>query len=242
MKNSNKKALVIDSSGIHPLLFATGENDIQLDELDSFLNDLETDCYLSDQARHEFSTLNYASGVSLFAEPMGGVGVQKYDAVYLSDAGYFSVTADTDFGLQLSVSDSPAETSHPTLWETSVQWNNLSYEDRSVIKIAREFKPQYSSVAILTNDWDLRQQSTLYECIEARGTCSMLASLSLGGYISYQCGTYIFRKWLTEEPRWIPTHYPERRKFTFKEILEVERKLRSESKSFWSSSNKLTTR
>jgi|SRR3989344_3846415 len=215
MKNINKKALVIDSSGIHPLLFAIGEKDIKSNKLDSFLSNLDTDCYLSNQARHEFSMLNYASGISLFAEPIN-LGTQNYDAVYLSDAGYFSATADTDFGLKLSASNlATTEINQPTLWETSNQWKGLSIEDRSVIKTARGFVPQYSSVAILTNDWDLRQQSTLFEGIEVRGTCSMLAGLVLGDYISYQQGTYIFGKWLTREPRWIPTFYPERRKFTF---------------------------
>lgn len=236
MKKSNKKALVIDSSGVHPWLFAINEKDISSDNLELFLDNLDADCYLSDQARHEFSTLNYASGVSLFAEPMGSMATQKYDPVYLSNAGYFSTTANIDSGLQLLVPDFRIEMSQQTLWETSVQWTNLSDEDRSVIKTARALVPQYSSVAILTNDWSLRQQSILYEVIEARGTCSMLAGLSLGGYISYQRGTYIFGKWSDKEPRWVPTFYPERRKFTFREVLEVERKRREEDKSFWSRS------
>ncbi|MBI1839028.1 MAG: hypothetical protein HYR95_01875 [Candidatus Colwellbacteria bacterium] len=234
MEKSNKKALIIDSSGVHPWLFAINEKDISADKLGVFLDDLGVDCYLSDQARHEFSTLNYTSGISLFAEPIGSTTLKKYDAVYLSDAGYFSPTANTNFDLQLSIPDFRMDVSNPTLWETSPQWAHLSYEDRSVIKTATALVSQYSSVAILTNDWSLRQQSNLYEGIEARGTCSMLASLSLGGYISYQRGTYIFGKWMAKESRWVPTVYPpERRKFTFREVLEVERKRREKSRSFW---------
>ncbi|GEM_PF-5211509 len=240
MKEFSKKALIIDSSGVHPWLFAVKEGGISPEKFEEFFNDIGgVDCHLSNQARHEFSTLEYASGVSLFAEPIQFVGEQGYDEVYLSDAGYFSVTTNANLGLRLSVSDSGTEPSHSTLWETSSQWQSMSREDRSVMKLSRELTSQYSSVAILTNDWALRQQSTLYEGIEARGTCSMLAGFVLSGYINYQRGTSIFGQWLTQESRWVPTYYPERRKFTFREVLEVERNLRTKDKSFWAPKKKL---
>ena len=124
-------------------------------------------------------------------------------------------------------------TEQQNLWETSKDLSFLSEEDRSVLRAARELTGQYNTVSILTNDWNLRQQSTLYEGLEARGTCSMLAGLSLGGYISYQRGSYIFGKWLAKEPRWIPTLHPELRKFTFREALDFERRKRNRGSSFW---------
>src|SRR3989338_9424911 len=227
------KVLVVDSSGLSPWFFTMKEENITPDILDTFLRDIEADYYLSGKAQHEFLTTGYLSQLSIFSSPFDFGNIQKFDTVYLSDAGYLSVT--TNSKSRFTFFNTGDELAQPSLWSMSEVWPRLSEEDRDVIQTTGGLTGRYSCTAILTNDWDLRQQCTRYEGIEARGTCSMLAGLVLGGYISYQRGTYIFGRWLLEEPRWVPTVlYPERRKFIFREILDEERRRQVEKRSFWS--------
>lgn len=237
--SSEKKALVIDKSGINPWVFSIEKNDILADDLCMFIEDAGIDCYFSQYTKKEFSTCNYVAQPSLFAKPLNVATIQNYEPIYLSDAAYFSGTSS--LGSNLRIVPCEAKQVQAGLWEASDEWKLLSEEDRSVIKTANSLMNEYQGVTILTNDWPLRQQCELYEGIVVKGTCSMLAGFALAGYITIQRGVSIFNKWRSNEPRWIPGVYEKKRflrKYTFGEILELERQRQKINQSFWVKSSR----
>jgi len=233
----NKKRLaIIDSSFSRPVQFSLSEGDLIQEDLYEFCDNLDVYFYNTSLNMHEFMS-GYASQPSLFAQPISVASysmIQSSKVIYLSNNGDFSLTAGINKPLPIAIYDSEINQNQPTLWQHSFQWRErLSFEDKNIISLASTLSSTYEGVAVLTNDWALRQQCNLYEGIDVYGTCSMLAGLALSNVITYQKGTFIYKTWFNEEPRWVPTNLLERRKWTFKEVLDFERERIKQRKSFW---------
>lgn len=234
----NKKCLIVDSSGVRPFVFAEAKLGLSSRVLEGFFDYNGLNLHLGSTTINEFA-FRYNPQESLFSASLDSslfLGVpNKNFSISLSDAGYFSLTNNNMN--QLSIYASNVKVSNQNrLWELSPHWGPLSPQDRDVISLALGVSKTYDEVAILTNDWHLRQQCSNFEGISTYGSCSMLAGIVLTGFITYQKGTYIYQKWLEEEPRWIPYQKNEhgiKRKLKFGEVLAIERSRMQKENSFW---------
>jgi len=227
------KALVVDRSGLDPIMFSLANKHLTSNTVSDFINDAGIDCYFSDFCRNEF-LYQYNPQQSLFSEPLNMNKIT--DSIYLSDAGALS---SSSFNInQLGIFASQSEISNsiqPTLWQNSPHYKYLSVEDKCIIQTPQQLRSEYSWVAVFSNDWHLREQCISYEGIYAYGTCSMLAGMVITDVISYQKGSFIYYEWLNQNPRWIPSEKITRRKLKFKEVLDIERERVNNGKSFWDS-------
>lgn len=114
------------------------------------------------------------------------------------------------------------------LWESTSFWRHLSFSDKSVVRLQRNFAARYSStsVASLVNDWCLREQIKT-EGYQVYGSVSMLAGMVFVGNLSTQKATQIFYKWKEFDSKWVP------RDLSFREVLSIERNRVENGTSFW---------
>lgn len=241
MANILKKSLIIDSSGIRPFVFAEKNLGLSAVALENFMDYIDSDLFLSDRVTHEFS-FSYGSQSDIFTAPLTSSllvnAPRKNFSISLSDAGYFSLTGVNANQLSIGVSKTTHTIRQGRLWESSSHWQqHLSSEDKSLITLAYGKVKTYDKVAILTNDWHLRQQCLNFDRIFTYGSASMLAGMVFTGFITVQQGTYIYGGWLKEEQRWIPysrNEYGGKRKLKFREVLEIEKSRMQKKNSFWS--------
>lgn len=196
MANINKKSLIVDSSGIRPFVFAEKKLRLSSEVLENFTDYVGLDLYLNNTTIKEFF-FRYNAQTSIFNTPLAtslldGISYEN-SSISLSDTGYFSLTdGNVD---QFSIRTSKARINQQNrLWESSPHWKFLSSQDRDVITLALSKSKTYDEVAILTNDWHLRQQCLDFENISTYGSCSMLAGIVLTDFVTYQKGTYIFTR------------------------------------------------
>ena len=238
MEKINKKLLVIDSSGIRPFVFAEAKLGLSQENLENFSNSVNLDLKFANSTISEFS-FAYTSQISIFEETLTSSLLSgksnKNTSIIMSDAGYFSLTSDRTE--QLSIKSSKIKTNEQSkLWELSPHWELLSPQDKDIITLAINGSRTYEEVAILTNDWHLREQCLNFENIHAYGSCSMLAGMVLTNFITYQKGTYIYNGWLNFSPRWIPyckNEHGIKRKLRFSEVLAIEKGRMQKGNSFW---------
>lgn len=236
----SKKALIIDSSGIDPLQFSLFEKHLNVVEVENFFNNANIDLFYSSACQTEFSFQYPTITPSLFVESIS-VSSQSFsnlvDAIYLSDSGVFSQSSfNVDYPKVASCQALSSESSS-TLWQFSPHYNFLSLCDKSIIETAKNLRNSSETVAVLSNDWHLRQQCLGFEGINVYGTCSMLAGMVLSDIISYQKGIFIYYTWAITNARWIPNESKTREKLKFKEIIEIERNRFRGGKSLWMNPN-----
>ncbi len=233
------KALVVDSSGIAPIMHSLDEGDFVVSKCNELPISSGIDLYYD---RSSTAELSFQPGfqTSLFEMPLSTSNpVPKHEEIYLSDTGTFSsVTFRTDWPtLKNAQYDHDYSVVYQaSLWQTSVHWKRLSMEDVNIINTAHELKRAYGEVAILSNDGDLRKQCGRFEGISVYGTCSMLAGMVLNRYMNYQKATYIHSTWAGIDLRWVPRKISEpsgKRVMKFGEILDIERRRLKNKKSFW---------
>lgn len=240
-QKKRKKCLIVDTSAAYPIAFAEKNLNLYSGFLEDFVDNLDLELFSSDKSAQEFS-FSYGTQRSIFTSPIEPTVFlnvsSKGFSVSLSGDGYFSVSngnAWEQFNIGITqIDDISAQT---RLWELSPHWGFLSPQDKSLVTLAYEKSKTFNEVAVLTNDWHLRQQLLDFENISTFGSSSMLAGVVLTGFISYQKGTYVYLGWLKENPRWIPytkNSYGVKRKLKFSEVLSIERSRIENGSSFWS--------
>ena len=240
MANLNKKCLIIDSSGVRPFVFAVKNLSLNFKKFEEFSDHF--DIFIGDSLllNGEFS-FSYGNQQSIFTSPINPVQLTNFPlqnfSIVLSDAGYLSQTINKKSKFSFNISKIEVDVNQRRiLWDSSPHWDFLSDRDKDIISLAYQKNKTYDEVAVLTNDWHLRQQCLEFEGISTYGSCSMLAGAVLTGFITYQQGTYIYSGWLKEEPKWIPyakNEYGFKRKLKFREVLEIERWRIKNNESFW---------
>ena len=225
----------MDVSGIDPVAFSLTNKYFNSKSLKEFFRSEGIDLYYSSSCAEEF-LFQHCSQESLFVNQLS---LQEETikhaggSMYLSDTGSFSGSSfSNDYCEIKSFQDIPDLSSQLGLWQVSVEYQNLSSNDKNIISTAMMLEKDYEYVAILSNDSDLRSYCQSYEGISVYGTCSLLAGMVFAEVFSYQKGTAIYNKWLSEDPRWIPSD------LKFKEVLNLERQRLEDDKCFWLSKKK----
>jgi len=229
IKEKKNKALVVDISGLNPIDFSLANNHFTPDVVSDFIDNTDIDCFFADSSRDEF-IYNYNNQQSLFDKQIN----RDTDIICLSNTGHLD-SSSLNIN-QLKISALQIETSNSiqlTLWQNSPDYGYLSTNDKDIIQTAQQLQNEYSWVAVLSNDWHLREQCISYEGINVYGTCSILAGMVVTNVISYQKGSFIYYEWFNYDPRWIPSEKATRRKLKFKEVLDIERERVNSGKSFW---------
>ena len=106
----------------------------------------------------------------------------------------------------------------------------MSEEDKSALELAEEIIKKGYQVAILANDFKLREQAKLQK-IEVYGSAALLCAILSKKLMSRQKATSLYYKWCTVDKKWIPNYSGTRKVLEFKKVIETCN--RNEKRKFW---------
>ncbi len=222
------KFLIIDTSGFNPIRYSITEGDMAINDLTRFSVQANLQLCIT-SAILQSGEFSYSKTPDLFTythnRPLSdttssGINDQLTKSCWLTLNG--TMTIDNHMG-ELEVKVLNIQT---TQTNSSNYLSKLSPQDISNISLANELLESGSNVAILVNDWHLREQAKVNK-ISVYGTCSFLAGMVLNDIYTYQKTTKLHYKWKEVDKKWVP------RDFSFKDVLHLESDRNKERKSFW---------
>lgn len=222
------KFLIVDTSGFDPIRYSISNRDMTMNDLYAFSIKANMQLCITDTilkaGEFSYSTnpelFTYRDNASPSNTAFSDMGDQSIKSCWLTSNGTIT-TCEGSGELEFKVLSVQATQT------SSISYSQrLSSEDISNIFSANKLLKLGDNVAILVNDWDLKQQAQEGK-IPAYGTCSFLAGMVLNDIYTYQKATKLYYKWKSKDKKWVPIF------LSFQDILFKEKNRKKDRESFW---------